>query len=118
MSVALSQRGVRSAGAGTYRPRRMLERSQNVQSVKVNTDVGLFLLGKDPEDLPASGASINAVVGEGLCEDDVDDLFAEQQFSALGVSDNVGDGSGGGCPRFPLGALEILDNWENLALAE
>ena len=96
----------------------MLERGQDVKSVKMNTEIRLLFLGKDPEDLPASGAPIDAAVGKGLCEHDVHDLLAKKQFSALGVSDDIGDRSSRCCPGLHIGALEIVDYREDLALAK
>jgi hypothetical protein len=96
----------------------MFESGENVKPVKMDTKVCLFFLGENTEDLPAGSAPIDAAVGEGLCEDDVDDLFAEQQFSALGISDNIRNGCGSCCPGLHLGALEVIDHGENLALTK
>src|SRR5688572_5681891 len=101
-----------------YRLDGMLNGSQNIDSVQVHAKVCLLLLGQDLEDVPAGGAAVDAVVGEGLGEDDVHDLFPEKQLPALGILDDVGDGAGSGRPGLCVGALEVLQHWQDLALTE
>ena len=94
----------------------MLDGGQNIDSVQVNTEVGLLFLGEQLENFPASGAALQAGIGEGLSEDNGNDLLTQQQLATLGVLDDVGDGSGGGTALPGLGALKILDDRQNTLL--
>lgn len=94
----------------------MLDGGQDIDSVQVDTEVGLFLLGEQLENLPASGAALQAGIGKGLGEDNGDDLLTQQQLATLSVLDDVGDGCGG-CAALPgLGALKIPDDGQNTLL--
>lgn len=80
--------------------------------------VWLLFFSKNFEDFPTGGAAVDAVVGEGLGQNDVDDLFPKKEFSAFGILDDVGDGAGGCCPRFCVGAFQVFQHGQNLDLAE
>lgn len=83
----------------------------------MNAKVGLFLLREDLEDTPSSGTTLEGGVGDGLIEDSVDNLLAQQQLAALCVLDNVRYGGSRGGALLCVGALEVLDNGENFGLA-
>lgn len=94
----------------------MLDGGQNIDSVQVNTEVGLLFLGEQLENLPAGGAALQAGIGEGFGEDNGNDLLTQQQLAAFGVLDDVGDGGGGGAALPGLGALKIPDDGQNALL--
>ncbi len=102
----------------TYRLCRVLNRSQDINSEEMNAKVTVFLPGQHLQDLPPRGAAVEAGVSEGLGQDGVDDLLAEEQLPALGVFHDVGDGTGGRRPGLRFGAPEVLEHGENASLAE
>lgn len=69
----------------------MFNGCQNIETVQVHAKVGFLLLGEHPEDLPAGSAPINTAIGQSLGKHCIDDLLSEQQFSALGVGNDVGN---------------------------
>jgi hypothetical protein len=54
----------------------VFDRCENIEPVKMHAEVCLLLLGQHFENLPASCTAIDAVVGEGLGEDNVNNLFS------------------------------------------
>lgn len=62
----------------TYQLCRMLNSSQDIETVQVDAEIGLLLLGQNLENLPSSSSPIGIVVGEGLGEDYVNNLLSEK----------------------------------------
>lgn len=84
----------------------------------MDAKVGFFLLRENLEDSPSGSTALESCVGDGLVEDGVDDLLAEQELAALGILNDVGNGGSSGGPLLGVGALEVLDGGENLGLAQ
>ncbi len=96
----------------------MLGSTQHIASPQVDTEIALLLLRELLEDLPAGSAALEAGVGERLGQDNVDDLFPEQQFPTPRVLDDIGYGLGGGGPLLWLRTLQVLDDGQDLFFAE
>lgn len=96
----------------------MLDGSKDIEPVQVNAEVCILLLGQDLQDPPASSPALDGRVGQGLSEDSVDDLLAQQQLAALGVLDDVGDGRGSSGASLGVGTLEVLDDGQDLGLTQ
>lgn len=84
----------------------------------MDTKVGFLFLSQHLQDAPAGGAALEGGVCEGLGQDDVDDLLAQEQLPALAVLDDVGDGGSGGGARLGIGVLEVGEDGQDLGLAQ
>lgn len=84
----------------------------------MNAKISLLLLSKHLQDPPSSGSALKRGVCQSLSENRVDDLLSEQQFAALGVLNDAGNDRRGRRTRLWVGAFEVVDDGENLALSE
>lgn len=96
----------------------VLNSSQDVYSIQMDAEVGFLLSCEYAKDLPSSSSALQACISQCLSENNVDNLLSQKQLSALGILDNVGDGTSSHRSRFRLGTLEILEDGQNALLPE
>lgn len=96
----------------------MLNSRQDIKPVQMNAKVGILLLRQHLEDPPARRPTLEGRVGEGLAEDDVDDLLPQEELATPLLLDDARDGGRGGGASLGVGALEVADDGQDLGLAQ
>lgn len=105
-------------GGPTHCSRGMLDGTQYVQPVDMHTKVSILLLSQDLEYPPSGGPALEGGVGKRLAEDDVDNLFPEEELPALVILDYAGYSRSGGRAGLGVGALQVPDDGHDLCLAQ
>lgn len=102
----------------TYILASVLYGRQHIKPEQMNAEIALFLRSNHTQYLPASSPAVQACIGEGLGEDDGDDLLPQEELAALCILDNVGDSAGSCRPSTGVNAAEILYDGKDSLLSE